>query len=194
MFDEAGSRSEFLRILADLGEEPAFVARARAPQTALDDLLRDCANKRHEMLEWPRLHLATLGDRVAWDWTRLSPLVTSPESVALLASLHAQMPSEKVIPAPFFSTDARLLEAFVDSAERFNRQWQRYVDELSLDAVNRPRRDYNRYYPVEKACAFGTESALAPFQPLEMIDRDYLRSRFELLALPTLRRRRKNRL
>ena len=30
MFDYEGSRSEFLKLLAECGEEPAFLARARA--------------------------------------------------------------------------------------------------------------------------------------------------------------------
>src|SRR5687768_13668235 len=38
MFDYEGSRSEFLKLLAQFGEEPAFIARAKAPQLALESL------------------------------------------------------------------------------------------------------------------------------------------------------------
>ena len=64
MFDYEGSRSEFLKLLSECGEEPAFLARARAPQMALDELLNACNSKREEMLKWPKFYLAILAERV----------------------------------------------------------------------------------------------------------------------------------
>ena len=58
-----------------------------------------------------------------------------------------------------------------------------------LEEVNRQRHEYNEYYPVEKACAFGSDAMVADFEPLPMLDRVMLESKFPLLELPTLRRR-----
>jgi hypothetical protein len=41
----------------------------------------------------------------------------------------------------------------VESLERFNERWQRYVYQLDLAPVNEVREDYNRYYLLEKECA-----------------------------------------
>jgi len=58
MFDCEGSRGEFLKILAEFGEEPAFIARGLAPQIALDEFVRSCRSQLAKMFEWPKRHLA----------------------------------------------------------------------------------------------------------------------------------------
>jgi hypothetical protein len=49
-----------------------------------------------------------------------------------------------------------------------------------------PIRDYNRYYPLEKACAFGNETLSEEFRPLDMIDVGFLARRFPYLPIPQL--------
>jgi len=184
MFDYEGSRSEFLKLLAEFGEEPAFIARARAPQIALEALLHACEAKREEMLKWPKFHLSRLAHQVRNDWSRLSSLFTVPESVAMLEALHARMPTNVAVQANWLVSDQAALGHFLESAERFNRHWRAYLDGLDLEPVNQSRRDFNQFYVLEKACAFGSERVTEGFEPLGMIDSAYLYARLPLLVLP----------
>jgi hypothetical protein len=184
MFEYEGSRGEFLKLLVEFGEEPAFIARARAPQLALDALLRACQAKRDEMLQWPKLHLAALAQQIRGDWSRLRPLLAVPQSVDMLVALHVGIPASKPVAATWLTSDKAALTRFLESAERFNRNWQAYLDGLDLETVNRPRRDFNQFYLLEKDCAFGSQRVADGFEPLAMIDSAYLYGRFPPLALP----------
>jgi hypothetical protein len=186
MHDYEGSRLEFLKLLAEFGEQPAFLERAQAPQVALDALLHGCEVKRKELLEWPSYHLAVLALRVGGDWVRLERWLADAESVAQLAALHATLPMDKNAQASWFGSDKAALGQFLESAERFNRKWQAYLDGLDLEGVNQLRREYNQFYVVELEYAFGRQGVADGFVPLEMIDRDFLGRRFPLLALPRL--------
>ena len=184
MFEYEGSRSEFLKLLAEFGEEPAFIARARAPVLALEALLRACDAKREEMLEWPKYLLAVLAHRIGRDWVRIAPLLAVPESVARLDALHASMPTNKSVQTNWLESDSTALLRFLKSAERFNCHWRIYIEGLDLEPVNLPRRAFNQFYVLEKDCAFGSEGIAEGFDPLGMIDSDYLYERFPVLALP----------
>lgn len=184
--DYEGSRSEFLKLLAEFGEEPAFLARARAPQIALDALLRACEAKRVELMEWPKFRLAALALQVGGDWSRLDSLVAVPGSVTLLEALHTNLPTDKPVPTNWLASDKSALRHFLESAERFNRKWRSYLNGLILESVNQPRREYNQFYVLEMECAFGSGGVAEGFRPLDMIDREYLVERFPLLALPSL--------
>jgi hypothetical protein len=186
MFDYEGSRSEFLKLLAEFGEEPAFIARAKAPQLALEALLHDCNAKREEMLEWPHRHLSNLAQRIGGNWLRIAPFLARPESVAELEALHAQMVFNGSTQSSWTATDKGSLRQFLESAERFNRGWRAYLAGLDYESVNKPRREYNQYYPLEKACAFGNERIADEFQPLGMIDVGFLECRFPYLPIPQL--------
>jgi hypothetical protein len=184
MFDYEGSRGEFLKLLAECGEEPAFIARARAPQVALDALLNDCKLKYEEMLKWPAFHLSVLAHRVGKDWSRLGRLLANPESVSLLATLHANLPSNLSAQANWLTSDRSALRRFLESAERFNRNWLAHLEGLDLVSVNKPRHDFNQFYALEMACAFGNERVTKGIEPLGLIDSEYLQHRFPLLKLP----------
>ena len=190
MIEQEGSRVELLKTLADLGEEPAFIARARAPGLVLEAFLRSCEKTRNQMLTWPRFHFSKLRQRVTGDWCALAPLLREKDSVRMLETLDAQLPADKVRPISLLTTDKRMLVTFLNSGRRFNRNWQRYLQSLDLESVNRPRHDYNRYYLIEVACAFGNERVAEGFEPLAMIDRRFLESCLAPLKLPTLASRR----
>ena len=184
MFDYEGSRSEFLKLLAELGEEPAFIARAKAAHYLLDVLVQQCCQKREEMLHWPCSHLSNLVQRIGGDWRRIAPLLANPESVAELEALFDQI-SFKNSKIPSSSlTDKGSLRQYLDSAEPFNRAWRHYLEGLDYESVNAPRRAYNQYYPLEKACAFGNSMDSDGFQPLDMIDIRFLSA--NSLASPSL--------
>jgi hypothetical protein len=186
MFDYEGSRREFLKLLAEMGEEPAFLQRARVPQIALEALLQACGAKRDEFLKWPGLHLALLASRIRDDWSRLGSLLAIPQSVPLLQALHANLQTNQPVQSNWLGSDRAALRRFLESAERFNGKWRAYIDGLDLEPVNKPRRDFNQFYALEKACAFDTEEATEGFEPLEVIDSAFLFARFPLLTLPTL--------
>jgi len=186
MFDYEGSRSEFLKLLAECGEEPSFIARAKAPQIALDALLHICSAKSQEMLRWPTLHLTILAQQVQSEWSRLSPLLAAPDSVSLLEALHAGLLTKPPVRTHWLTSDKTALRRFLESAERYNRHWLSFVEGLDLEPVNKPRREFNQFYVLEKECAFQSEKLAEGFEPLIMVDTAYLYRRFPLLTLPAL--------
>lgn len=186
MFDYEGSRSEFLKILAEMGEEPAFVNRGRAPQFALDALLKSCSVHREERLEWPRRHFATLCLRTAGDWSRLRHHLAKEDDVNLFAVLECQLaPIGKVAPS-MLASERVLLRQFIESAARFNKDWLSFVEGSGLDHVNELREDYNRFYPMEKACAFRRDTVNEGFKSLPLLNSAFLLERFPLLLAPGL--------
>ncbi|KAA5545353.1 hypothetical protein FYK55_06785 [Roseiconus nitratireducens] len=186
MLDFEGSRNEFLNLLAEMGEEPAFVARARAPELALDGLLQSCLAKRDELLRWPQFHFSILASRVQRDWSRLSRWMKGSDAVRRLENLDAELSLPQSPRPSWIVRDRSALQRFVESGTRFNIHWQDFLECLDLEAVNRPRHDFNRYYVIEKACAFGSERFCQDFIPLDMIDHPFLIRRFPPLQLPEL--------
>ncbi|NNE00014.1 MAG: hypothetical protein HKN47_22065 [Pirellulaceae bacterium] len=186
MFDYEGSRSEFLRLLAEMGEEPAFIQRGRAPATALHSLMQQCAAERSKQLKWPRRHFTILRRSVCDDWERLAPLVTQSDANSIFEDLAIELTRVETVQRPWFSTDRSLLRAFLESAERFNRSWTQFIDDADLDHINQLRMAYNELYPMEKSCALGTESIDRGFVPLVPLDRSWLTIRFPLLVLPSM--------
>lgn len=189
MPDDDGPRSEFLRLLAEMGGEPAFIARGLAPEVALESLLRDCQAKREELLKGPYRQLANLAQCIGGDWSRLVPLLARPESLGELEALHARIPAQRSVQSTWFATETRCLSRFLESAARFNRGWRTYLTRIDYESVNKPRRDYNRFYPVEKAAAFDREPVHDSFQPLVLIDVEFLEGRFPYLSIPELAER-----
>ena len=96
------------------------------------------------------------------------------------------MPCATTAQPNWLASDRAALRQFLESAERFNRNWQAYIDGLDLEPVNKPRRDFNQFYVLEKSCAFGSDRVTEGFEPLPMIDSAYLYERFPLLSLPSL--------
>src|SRR5262245_24501419 len=121
MLEFEGSRIEFLKLLAEFGEEPAFLERARAPQGALDVLVQACETKRDELLKWPRFHLSVLAQQIQNEWSRLGSLLAATESVAMLETLHASMQLSSPGQTGWFESDRAALRRFLESADRFNR-------------------------------------------------------------------------
>jgi hypothetical protein len=186
MFDYEGSRSELLKLLAELGEEPAFIARAKAAEFARETFLHNCMAKREELLEWPYRRLANLAQCIGGNWLRIAPLLAKPESLAELQAVYAHMSFKGFAPSAWPPTEKGSLHQFLNSAKRFNRAWREYLSGIDYESVNKPLRDYNQYYPLEKACAFGNEIVSDDFQPLALIDIAFLESRFPYLPVPQL--------
>lgn len=186
MFDYEGSRGEFLKILAEMGEEPAFIARARAPVLALDALLKQCELHRADLLIWPRRHFTALRQRIGDDWNRLASLVVNGDASAMFTELAAQLPRLDDYRGTLFARDKRLLRQFLGSASRFNTSWNQYIENADLGEVNQLRSDYNQYYLMEKSCAFGSEMSAGTFSKLKPLNLGFLLTRFPILSVPSL--------
>ena len=186
MFDYEGSRSELLKILAEMGEEPAFLERARSHENALNSLVAQCERERNERLKWPRRHFTALRRRVADDWDRLASMVANPDAPSIFDALAAELPGLESPRAFWMSSKRTLLVSFIESSSRFNRSWESFLGDAGLDDVNRRRKEYNDFYPLEKSSAFGFDSVNDRFEPLPMLDDAFLLERFPLLPVLTL--------
>jgi hypothetical protein len=78
----------------------------------------------------------------------------------------------------------RLIESF----QRFNRRWRKFVAELPLERLNELREAYNRNFLLEKECAVRSPAvAREGFQPLPPVQSADLLARYPLLPEPVLR-------
>ena len=127
----------------------------RATESALAVLLKRCEKQQDELLIWPRRHFTVLRQRIAGDWSRLSTFVNQPHPSRVFERLHERLPPIDEAWSKFVLTDRAAIKAFIQSATRFNQAWSRFLDSDLIEPVNRQRREYNEYFPIEKACAFG---------------------------------------
>ncbi|MEM9588726.1 MAG: hypothetical protein AAGA03_15700 [Planctomycetota bacterium] len=184
MIDYEGSRGEFLKLLAELGEEPAFVQRARSTQAAWERLLLSCEVKYEALLQWPRKRMSAMVAQLGTDWTGIGKMLRNPQVAGQLRELHLLWSASLPAYHERSWTGRGVLMQFRDSAQRFNRSWEHFLNDVDLDSVNRRRREYNQYYPIEKACAMGSERTVGTFVPMSEVTCDDLRVRFPLLPLP----------
>ena len=101
----------------------------------------------------------------------------------VLAAIGGERPAWAAYPAP---RRRRIVAArdLTASVERFNRRWARFLDELPLDAINDRIDGYNRYYLLEKECAFGASRVAARhFRPRPQITPDHLREVHPLIPI-----------
>ena len=191
--DDEGSRGEFLKLLAQQGEEPSFLRRAKAAQGAWDDLLQRCQSDRDALLRWPRMYLGNLARQLNGDWSRLRPLLEDDRQINALQGLHVEWnggPSVASNSSSPWSTIRGSLKEFVVSARRFNDAWSKHLQDVDLGEVNRLRTEYNAYYPIEKAAAFDCENIEGlGFVPLDIVTVEFLATIFPPLTLPVLRPR-----
>ena len=193
-FLEEGSRQEFLKFAAEF-DAPAFVRRAQHTQQSTQEVFGQCEQQREQLLELSKKRLAILAAMVDESWAKLEPLLvatpagesTNCWNANYLANLfESWCPTLRVQIEPT-SSKRKLRTAIKDLAiafDHFNRKWCRYLDEFDLSSVNQIRADYNNYYVLEKACAFGSEKiALDGFEPLDRLTREQLLDRFPLLRL-----------
>jgi hypothetical protein len=189
--DFEGSRGEFLKCLAELGEDPAFIRRAQRVDEAWIQLCEECKSQRELMLRWPWMHLSILADRLKHNWSPLARYLADEGQVTYFEDLYndrKRLQESKNVSANSWSSIRRLLRNFVDSVARFNETWNKFLQELSLEEVNRLRREYNQFYSVEKACAFDCEDIeRLGFAPLDPVTLERLYATFPPLPIPKLR-------
>jgi hypothetical protein len=191
--DFQGPRGDFLKCLAELGEDPAFIRRAQRVDEAWAQLLELCRTQRAVILRWPWMHLCILADRVKHNWSLLARYLADESQVTHFEDLYKEwkgyLESKTISANSWFST-RRILEDFVTSTERFDSAWNKFLVDVNLEDVNRLRRDYNQHYPVEKSCAFDCEDierlGFTPLDPVTLAD---LSTAFPPIAIPKLRDR-----
>ena len=181
--NDDGSRLDLMRLLVELGEEPAFVRRSQEAREAVEQLYRKCAQDRDLMLEVPRIHLGELAIALRGDWSRLHSYLKNPADYRLFAQFFEEWKLQKAESGiSWVRTIRGSLKAFLISIKHFNREWETYLAQLDLEKVNTVLFDYNRYYPIEISCAFDNQDvARLAFQPLEMLTRKKLLEDFPLL-------------
>ncbi|QDV87094.1 hypothetical protein [Planctomycetes bacterium TBK1r] len=188
-----GSRAEFLQMLAEQGEEPAFITRHRRLDAAMEQLRWACRTHRQTLLRGPRLHLRKIASMIRGDWSKLSPCLASPSQWRVFASLHEEWNRNSPTPAwanqgLWFDRLDRPLRELRRSVDRFNRDWQSHLDTFDLKPINQMIAGFNDYYVLEKACAFGSEDiASRGFDPVPPVTPQSLLDEFPLVELPALR-------
>lgn len=125
---DEGSRQEFLRLLAEQGEEPAFLRRARGLTAALDNLDRKIERERLAMLHGPRLHLRKLAAIINQDWSKLTPHLRAPACIEHFPIWFEQWNRDMPVPEwagkNLFATSVlRTLRDLNASIETFNKAW-----------------------------------------------------------------------
>jgi len=166
---------------------PAYARRARRVQEAWDALLQRCRRQREEWLPMVRLGLGRL-KALAGDWERLLPLLADTEQVDVLRQLADSLqPRLRALLEPTSST--RVLRAamreLIESIDHFNRRWQPFLESVDLTEVNALRDGYNRYFLLEKECAFrSARMARQGFQRLEPVTRETLAAVLPPLPVP----------
>lgn len=177
-----------MKSLAELGEDPAFVRRAQTVNEAWTRLLEQCRSQRELMLRWPWMHLSILADRLKYDWSPLARYLADEGQVTYFEDLYKDWKlslESRTIFANSWLSIRRILGDFVDSAGRFNGTWNKYLQDVNLEEINRLRREYNKHYPVEKACAFDCEDIeRLGFTPLDPVTIEQLQAAFPPLTIP----------
>jgi len=167
-------------------DAPAFVRRARQVEDAWTMLLDRCRFEQKRLLELPRMRLGRLM-ALAVPRSLLADLIPVAE-LQRLEQLHSEWnPQLRSIVKPSRSGKelAVPLSDLARSFERFNRRWSKFLNELELEPINRLRRNYNRFYLLEKECAlFSSRIAHDGFVPLQAISTDDLFAEFPLLPVP----------
>jgi hypothetical protein len=168
---------------------PAFVRRARDVQDALDQLVERCRRQREEWLDLVRTWLGVL-HALAGEWSVLEPWLHDAGQVAVLHHLHAAL--QPRLRGPVKETRSRgklagALQELRDGLLRFNRRWQVFLPTVDLSRVNELRAGYNRYYVLEKECAFRSPIlARQGFTRLEPLTTADLFALLPLLPVPRL--------
>lgn len=188
--DYEGSRRELMKMLVEHGEEPAFIRRAQTVDEAWRQLLVTCRSQHDEMLRGPQLHFSILADHVQNDWSQVSEFLAEEDHTRYFENLYHRWKDKlkfKGHRSRWRRSCLRPLTTFIESADRFDRTWTKFLQQLDLTAINRLRRDFNEYYPVEKACAFDCEAVdRLGFNALQPVTFELLHEMFPPLEAPKL--------
>jgi hypothetical protein len=177
----------FLRQFLAQYDAPAYVRRARRVQEAYEYLLARCGRQHDEWLQMVRLRLGRLHS-LAGEWAALDPGVADSEQIEILRQLYDQLQPRLRLPIPPTCSQRVLrhsLGELIESVMHFNERWLRYLRAVDLKEVNELREDYNRYFVLEKECAFrSARLARQGFRSLSPLTSEEVFTLFPLLPVP----------
>lgn len=167
-------------------DAPAYMRREKDVVAAWRGVLTQCEQDYRSHLEMPLLRVGQL----------ISLAGTELETTARLSSTDAQyltdlfdkwgtQPRVDVKPTTSEMEIEEAKSLLVGSFQRFNRRWERHIQEVNLEPVNTRRMNYNEYYLLEKECAvFSASVARQGYQPMKMATAKDLFEHFPLLRIP----------
>lgn len=181
-------RSDQLREQAiALQGRPAFVARAQRAVLATQLLLRECRQKREELLMIARIRLGILQAQ-AGDWETLCELLQLQGKEEVFENLEQELAPELRVTVQRTTSRRKLeraLHQFRVSLRRFNQRWPGFLAEVDRSKVNELREKHNRYYVLEKECATRSYlAAIAEFVPMPPLTLEDLIAELPLLTVP----------
>jgi hypothetical protein len=168
-----------MRQILGMFDLPAFARRGQDLEHALRRLHERIGQERDTRLEMVRLRLRQWAAVAEGPEAELLVFGGTLDRVRALAG--AQEPCWSVRGS---SRRRRRVAArdLVASAERFNRNWVRYIDDVNLEVLNRQVEHYNRYYLLEKECVLHSARLAARlFTPKRPVTADDLFERHPLL-------------
>lgn len=176
MEDYEGSRTEFMKMLAEQDGPPAYVLRAQRVEDVWKQLLKRCRKERDELLDMPRTRLAQVAALIDKKWGLLAAFLRDSSNAEYLQSLHDEWQPTLRLELQATDSNTKIRKALHEldtSFSRFNRRWEKFVDDVSLRNVNYEREEYNNYYLVEKSAAFDSDRlAEMGFERLKLATHD----------------------
>lgn len=181
---ESDAITRGVKTLMGMFDTPSFLRRAGRVNDAIDAVRRKCQAQREEWLHGVRLRLR------AWhavaskqlDVANRLPPDASRAILAIVDEVGESATSPLLLAVGKPST---VWNDLVESVERFNARWTRFVNSVDAQAANALIDGYNRNYLFEKECALrSARAAMRGYRPIERITIDWLLREFP--ALPTL--------
>lgn len=175
-----------IKELMGLFDSPAFARRGRDIDWALARTIEISRRQRFELLEMVhcRLRMWAALTTGLQDWQ-----LSFYEPIDYLWSITDA-------PVPVFNKSLKIKikavksasQNLVSSLERFNSRWEKWVNRLEADTINRQIDHYNKYYVLEKECVVGSAKlASRLFKPVERISPDWLLAQLPLIKVPLLK-------
>ena len=172
------------REMLGLFDVPAYARRGQDLDHAIARLHARCDRERSALLEMVHLRLRQWAAAATGpdDWRGVFAAPVAP----LWPATGAEPPTWAARPETPRRRRA-IARDLVSSLQRFNRRWSAAFDALDLDPLNRLVDGYNRYYLLEKECAFGSARlARHRFTPREPLSRDEIWAQHPELPVPEL--------
>ena len=183
-------RREFLQFLGE-HDTPAFLRRAQGVREAWNSVLQACRVQRDDLLEMPRMRLAVVAETIAHDWDALQDVLLDASIADQLKQFHVDWQPELRVPVQSIAEPkrwSRVIGELAIAFERFNKRWLEFAEEVNLQHVNAARDGYNKYYVIEKSCAFDSDRIGAEgFVELDPVTSADIIQELPLLPVPRLR-------
>lgn len=181
---ESDAITRGVKTLMGMFDTPSFLRRAGRVNDAIDAVRRKCQAQREEWLHGVRLRLrawrAVVGKHP--DLAIRLP----PDASRAIAAIAEVTGDSAASPLPLaVGKPSTVWKDLVESVERFNARWTRFVNSVDAQAANALIDGYNRNYLFEKECALrSARAAMRGYRPIERITIEWLLREFP--ALPTL--------